>query len=72
MEIEAVLKFAESLGWQVIQNKRGHAWGKLRCPLGTREGCNISIYSTPRNPDVHARYLQQCIRNGHCLDEQAE
>jgi len=28
-EIEAVLQYAESRGWRVVQVKRGHNWGRM-------------------------------------------
>jgi hypothetical protein len=63
-EIEAVLRYAESRGWRVIQSKRGHRWGVILCPLASQEGCQHGVFSTPRSPTAHARdlraYVDQC------------
>lgn len=63
-EIEAVLQYAESLGWRVIQKKRGHAWGTIYCPLSVAGSCKRQVYSTPRSPGTHAKdlasYIDRC------------
>lgn len=58
--IEDAVKYAESLGWDV-RLSNGHAWGRLLCPRHTREGCAISVWSTPRNPESHARQIRRDI-----------
>ena len=62
-EIEAALQYAESLGWLVVESRRGHCWGVIRCPHG-RGGCQKSVWSTPRGPENHAnqirRYVDKC------------
>lgn len=58
--IEAAAQHAEGLGWRV-QLSSGHAWGRLFCPLATREGCIISVWSTPRSPENHARHIRREI-----------
>jgi hypothetical protein len=62
-EIQAVITYAEGLGWIIMKGgSSSHAWGKMRCPEGTREGCpQRSIWSTPRNPTQHARQLKRFI-----------
>ena len=57
-EIEKAVQHAEHLGgrYQKTGNS-SHAWGRLLCPL---EGCSMSIWSTPRDGNVHA---QQIYRN---------
>jgi hypothetical protein len=59
--IEAALRAAEALGWQVRPSPNGHAWGHLYCPYHTREGCRISIWSTPKNPENHARHIRRDV-----------
>jgi hypothetical protein len=54
--IEQAVRFAEASGWRV-EMSNGHAWGFLLCPRHTREGCKVGVYSTPRNPENHARQL---------------
>jgi len=62
-EIEAVLQELESLGWTIIIGK-GHAWGILRC-LGNNkdcrcgEFCQMSVWSTPKNPEQFAKKIRQ-------------
>lgn len=51
---------AEENGWRIVKGKKGHAWGRMYCPYGNPE-CAISIYSTPRNPENHAKNLIRAI-----------
>ena len=55
--IESAVQYAESLGWRILMAS-GHAWGHLYCPLHAREGCRLSVWSTPRNAENHARHLR--------------
>jgi hypothetical protein len=59
-EIEAAVQYAEARGW-VVTLSRGHAWGRLRCPHDQRGGCQYSVWSTPRAPTAHARWLKRQI-----------
>lgn len=59
-EIENAVRYAESLGW-AVQMSAGHAWGRLYCPHATREGCILSVWSTPRNPGNHARHIRNTV-----------
>ena len=56
--IEKAVAYAESLGWHV-EPSDGHAWGRLFCPNATREGCIVSVWSTPRVPENHARHIRR-------------
>ena len=60
-EIEAVLEYAEAHGWTVTHSKGGHAWGRMKCRFGQRDGCQRSIFSTPKNPHKHARELRAMV-----------
>ena len=62
-EIQAALRFAKSKGWTVIQSARGHCWGIIRCAHG-RGGCQKSVWSTPRNPQNHAKSIRRFVN--HC------
>lgn len=63
--VEAI-RYAEQLGWRVEVSKKGHGWGRLMCPLATRAGCIIGVYSTPKNPENHARQIQNKIDSCDC------
>ena len=56
--IEKAILYAETLGWRV-EISNGHAWGRLFCPEQSREGCKVSIWSTPLNPENHARHIRR-------------
>jgi hypothetical protein len=58
--VELAIQYAEALGWRV-ETPGSHAWGRLFCPYSTREGCIISVWSTPRNPENHARHLRHRV-----------
>ena len=70
-EVETALCRLEALGWSIeIRQGKGHAWGLVRCPNNKKdcrcgEFCQMSIYSTPRNPSRHAATLikkaESCI-----------
>ncbi len=32
-EIEDALAYAEALGWRIKSGGKGHAWGKMYCPV---------------------------------------
>ena len=60
--IRAAIANAESLGWTFRKSGRsGHAFGSLLCPRGARDGCNIAVYSTPRNPEAHANRVRRAV-----------
>lgn len=60
-EIESAIKFAEAKGWRYPPTgNSAHAWGRLLCSLESRDGCSMSIWSTPKNAQNHAK---QIIRN---------
>ena len=63
--IEAALSYAEEHGWRV-EKASGHAWGRLYCPWNDSdcrcgEFCIVSVWSTPRNPEGHARQIRRVI-----------
>jgi hypothetical protein len=59
-EIEAAVAYAESLGWR-WRKAHGHAWGRLLCPKNDRDGCQLSVWSTPKNPQNHARAIRRAV-----------
>jgi len=59
-EIDAVVAYAEELGWQIVK-RSGHCWARLLCPRHDQDGCQISVFSTPQNPQNHAKRLRKDI-----------
>jgi len=58
--IRTAVKYAESKDWRIVKaSGQAHIWGKLYCPSGQRGGCIIRVYSTPRNPENHARHIHE-------------
>lgn len=68
-EIETVIRFAEENGWRVIASgNSAHCWGRLFCPYGDRnqecrcgDFCTISVWSTPRSTENHAKQLRRAV-----------
>jgi hypothetical protein len=61
-EIEAAIKYAEKSEWEFRKSgNSSHAWGRLYCPLHTREGHHMSIYTTPKNPTNYAKLIRQRV-----------
>lgn len=61
-KIEEAIQYAESLGWRFKKPGRSsHIWGRLLCPEASREGCKISIWSTPRSNEVHAMQIKRAV-----------
>lgn len=62
-EVEEAIRFAESMGWRYKgTGKSAHAWGRLLCTLQSREGCSMSIWSTPRNAYNHAEQIRRSVK----------
>ena len=69
-EVESALSDAESAGWTVTPTQSGHRWGVIRCGVEGPSGCQISIWSTPRNTGNHAKQLRRFI--ARCPHTRAE
>jgi hypothetical protein len=69
-DIEQSLRYAESKGWR-YQPSGGsaHAWGRMLCPLPSREGHSMSIWSTPKSAENHAKQIK---RNVEACEHQGE
>ncbi len=66
-EVEQALQCAEWHGWRV-EVGGSHAWGRMYCPYNRPEcrcgkHCIVSIWSTPRSAEDHARDLQRVVDN---------
>ena len=58
--VEGTRSDAEKAGW-AWRKVNGHAWGQLLCAHQDRDGCRISIWSTPRDPENHARQIRRVV-----------
>lgn len=66
-EVEQALQYAQAAGWTVTVGG-GHAWGKIYCPQNDQSCrcgnfCITSVWSTPKNPDSHARAIRRVVDN---------
>lgn len=66
-DIEAAVAYAEDQGWR-FQKSKGHAWGRLFCPNADQSGCQVSIWSTPKNGVNHARTLVKIVDKCRCKE----
>lgn len=64
-EINKAVQHAILNGW-TLKPAKGHAWAILRCPNNKPDCrcglfCQMSVWSTPRNTDNHAKQLRKTI-----------
>jgi hypothetical protein len=59
-EIEAAVAYAEARGWS-WKKAAGHAWGRLLCVHHDRDGCQLSVWSTPKGPENHAKAIRRTV-----------
>lgn len=60
-EIRAALESAKAAGWTVKKSgSRAHAWDTIRCGHG-HTSCWMAVYSTPRNPQNHAKQIRKKV-----------
>jgi hypothetical protein len=59
-EIESAVAYAEAHGW-TWKKATGHAWARLLCAHHDRDGCQISVWSTPKVPEHHARAIMRAV-----------
>jgi hypothetical protein len=59
--IRAAIQYALDHGW--TSRPGHHAFCILHCPAGTRGACIISVWSTPGDPEAHARRIQRKVDN---------
>jgi hypothetical protein len=57
--IRAALEYADEKGWRFIKS-HGHAFGRILCGHGHGD-CQMSIWSTPRNPENHAKAIRRKV-----------
>ncbi|MHB0981367.1 MAG: hypothetical protein ACYC5Q_15095 [Thermoleophilia bacterium] len=67
LDIEAAIAHAEAGGWRIkVGGRSSHAWGTMYCPHNSPschcgEFCITGIWSTPRNPQNHAKQLRRVV-----------
>ncbi len=55
-DIRKALKLASDNGWQTDYGT-GHRFATVRCG----SGCEIAVWSTPRNPTTHAKRIHEAL-----------
>ena len=58
--IQAAISYAIENGWRLVASN-GHAFGILFCAHADRDGCQKSVWSTPRNPENHAKEIRRVV-----------
>lgn len=60
--IRAAVDYALAKGWRLeIAGGHAHVWGYLLCPTASRGGCRVPVFSTPRVPENHARFIRRKV-----------
>ena len=59
--IREAVEEALKQGWRLVPSG-GSAWARLLCPRAGRDGQIITVYSTPRSPEGHAKYISRRMR----------
>jgi hypothetical protein len=55
-DIRKALKLAQRTSWTFEEGK-GHRFATLRCGAG----CEVAVWSTPRNPSTHAKRIREAL-----------
>jgi hypothetical protein len=57
-EVVAAIEYAIGRGWNF--REMAH-FGRLFCPRADRDGCQIGVNGTPRNPEDHAKQIRRAV-----------
>lgn len=61
-DIEEALQEAEDAGWRIIKaSPRAKPWGSALCAHADRDGCRISIPSTPKSAQNFAKQFRKAL-----------
>lgn len=61
-EVQEAIEYAVSENWRIIETgNSSHAFCRLYGPEKSRDGCKVSVWSTPRNEKGHARQIKRQI-----------
>ena len=56
--IREAIEYAEGKGWEFVKaGGHAHIFGTLYCPRRARDGHRTPVYSTPKNPENHAKWI---------------
>ena len=64
-DINASISYALEKDWRLKKGK-GHCWARLLCPQNDRTGCQISVWSTPKNAGYHASHIVRMVDKCDC------
>jgi hypothetical protein len=68
--IREAIKLAVANGWEMVDTgKSAHAFCRLRCVAGHTEH-QMSIWSTPKNPENHAKQILHKVQQCHGVQEE--
>lgn len=60
--IQEAIDYAISKGWVIVESgNSAHAYAKLRCGTGGHREHMMSIWSTPGNPENHAKQITRMV-----------
>ena len=65
--INDAVNYAVKNGWEVVEaGSSSHAWARLKCPYNDPECrggkfCLNSVWSTPKNPQNHAKQIRRIV-----------
>ncbi len=60
--IQAAIEYAISRGWDFDAGGRSsHCFGRIRCGISGHREHQMSVWSTPRSPENHARQIIRMI-----------
>ncbi len=62
--IQEAIEYALQKDWRIVEaGSSSHAFCRLFCCEQSREGCIISIWSTPKSKEAHARQIKRVVDN---------
>ena len=68
-EISEAIEYAITHGWHIVPSgKSSHAYCRLRCDFGHSQH-QMSIWSTPRSPENHAKQIIRKVNECKGADE---
>jgi hypothetical protein len=60
--IREAIEYALHRGWTLRKSEpRAHIWGLLYCRQRDRGGCKRAVYSTPKDPEDHAKDIRRAV-----------